>query len=112
MLCISLRISLLIKYFFGSINFWLMKFLKQSPYGVLANSNSMKRGKNFRKNRNRTTSQEFFATFFKIVIQKIFEQMIRSSRSGEIYRKGTLKNFAKFIGKDLRQSLFFNKVAK
>ena len=33
--------------------------------------------------------------------------MIRSSRSGEIYRKGTLKNFAKFIGKDLRQSLFF-----
>ena len=35
----------------------------------------------------------------------------RSSRSEEFCGKGILKNFAKFIGKHLCQSLFFNKIA-
>ena len=35
----------------------------------------------------------------------------RSSRSEVFCKKGVVKNFAKFIGKHLCQSLFFNKVA-
>ena len=37
--------------------------------------------------------------------------MIRSSRSEVFCKKGVLRNFAKFIGKRLCQSLFFDKVA-
>ena len=37
--------------------------------------------------------------------------MIRSSHRTSSVRKGILRNFAKFTGKHLRQSLFFNKVA-
>ena len=35
----------------------------------------------------------------------------RSSRPEVLCKKGVLRNFAKFIGKHLGQSLFFNKVA-
>ena len=35
----------------------------------------------------------------------------RSSHLELFYKKGVLKNFAKFTGKNLCQSLFFNKVA-
>ena len=35
----------------------------------------------------------------------------RSSRPEVFYKKGVLRNFAKFIGKRLCQNLFFNKVA-
>ena len=37
--------------------------------------------------------------------------MIRSSRPEVFFKKGVLRNFAKFIGKNLCQSLFFNKIA-
>ena len=37
--------------------------------------------------------------------------MNRSSRPEVFCKKGVLRNFAKFTGKHLRQSLFFNKVA-
>ena len=36
---------------------------------------------------------------------------IRSSRPEVFCNEGVLRNFAKFTGKDLCQSLFFNKVA-
>ena len=36
---------------------------------------------------------------------------LRSSRQEVFCKKGVLENFAKFIGKQLCQSLFFNKVA-
>ena len=36
---------------------------------------------------------------------------IRSIRPEVFCKKGVLRNFAKFTGKHLRQSLFFNKVA-
>ena len=36
---------------------------------------------------------------------------IRGSRLDVFCKKGVLENFSKFTGKDLRQSLFFNKVA-
>ena len=35
---------------------------------------------------------------------------IRSSRPGVFFKKGVLRNFAKFTGKHLYQSLFFNKL--
>ena len=35
----------------------------------------------------------------------------RSSRPEVLCKKGVLRNFTKFTGKHLRQSLFFNKVA-
>ena len=38
--------------------------------------------------------------------------MYRSSRPEVFRKKGVLRNFAKFTGKHLRQSLFFNKVAR
>ena len=37
--------------------------------------------------------------------------MFRSSLPEVFYKKGAPKNFAKFTGKHLHQSLFFNKVA-
>ena len=36
---------------------------------------------------------------------------VRSSRPVVFFKNGVLKNFAKFTGKHLRQSLFLNKVA-
>ena len=37
--------------------------------------------------------------------------MILSSRSDLCYKKGVVRNFTKFTGKDLCQNLLFNKVA-
>ena len=39
------------------------------------------------------------------------KRMFRSSRPQEFCKKGVLRNFTKFTGKHLCQSLFFNKVA-
>ena len=50
---------------------------------------------------------------FKVKCQNVSETEIssRSSRPGVLCKKGALRNFSKFAGKHLRQSLFFNKVA-
>ena len=40
-----------------------------------------------------------------------FQTQGRSRRPEVFYEKGVLRNFAKFTGKHLCQSLFFNKVA-
>ena len=49
-----------------------------------------------------------FTQFFQIVIEK---DMFRSSHRRCSVTKGVRRNFAKFAGKPLCQSLFFNKVA-
>ena len=54
---------------------------------------------------------------FKILIYNkqfliIMQCTFRSSRPETLCKKGVFKNFAKFIGKYLRQSLFFNKVKR
>ena len=41
----------------------------------------------------------------------VFSVCHRSSRPEMFYKKGALRNFTKFTGKHLCQSLFFNKVA-
>ena len=41
----------------------------------------------------------------------LYGGIFRSSRPERFCRKGVLRNFAKFTGKQLCQSLFFNKVA-
>ena len=43
--------------------------------------------------------------------QNISVVICRSSRPKVFYKKGVLTNFAKFTGKQLRESLYFNKVA-
>ena len=50
---------------------------------------------------------------FKVKCQSVSETEIssRSSRAGVLCKKGALRNFSKFTGKSLCQSLFFNKVA-
>ena len=69
---------------------------------------------------------KFFASFVFLLVYKLFEGLIwhflhslefaivprqrRSHRKCSL-RKGLLRNFAKFTGKRLCQSLFFNKVA-
>ena len=42
---------------------------------------------------------------------ELFLKLIRGSHGRCSVEKGFLKNFAKLTGKNLRQSLFFNKVA-
>ena len=42
--------------------------------------------------------------------KKNIEIFVRSSRPEVFYKKGVLRNFAKFIGKHVCQSLFSNKV--
>ena len=53
------------------------------------------------------------AVFSRIPIVNIFHIsiFIRSSRPEAFHEKGVLRNFTKFTGKHLCQSLFFNKVA-
>ena len=41
----------------------------------------------------------------------VLSETLRGSRPEVFYKVGVLKDFAKFTGKHLRQSLFFNKVA-
>ena len=48
---------------------------------------------------------------FTTVKKKHDSLISRSSRPDVFCEKGVLRNFAKFTGKHLRQSLFFNKVA-
>ena len=40
------------------------------------------------------------------------DSIFRSSRPKVFYKKGVLRNFAKFTRKHLHQSLFFNKVVR
>ena len=47
----------------------------------------------------------------KIFFSAKWNQRYRSSRPEVFCKKGVLRNFAKFSGKHLRQSLFFDKVA-
>ena len=51
----------------------------------------------------------FFCNWNKQLL--IIQTNFRSSHQRCSVRKGVLRNFAKFTGKHLRQSLFFNKVA-
>ena len=44
-------------------------------------------------------------------VQNYQKRVYRSSRLDVVYKKGLLKNFAKFTGKHLCQSPFFNRVA-
>ena len=48
-------------------------------------------------------------TFVLVIIRRIY--LYKSSRPEVFFKKGVLKNFTKFTGKHLCQSLFFNKVA-
>ena len=43
--------------------------------------------------------------------KELIDNILRSSRTEVFCEKGVLKNFTKFTGKHLCQSLFFNKVA-
>ena len=43
-------------------------------------------------------------------MMELFVEIIRSSRPKVFCKKGVLSNFAKFTGKHLCQSLFFNKL--
>ena len=64
-----------------------------------------------RKKNQRYLNLQFF-TFEQQVKMKIIHAIIyRSSHRRCSVKKGVFKNFAKFTGKHLCQSLFFNKVA-
>ena len=49
--------------------------------------------------------------FCKILLTELFFMKFRSSHRRCSLKNGVLRNFAKFTGKHLRQSLLFNKVA-
>ena len=51
------------------------------------------------------------SVLLSIFLDKFESLHIRSSRPEVFCKKGVVENFAKFTGKHLRQSLFFNKVA-
>ena len=53
------------------------------------------------------SSRPFYLSFFL----KNLKKPVRSSRSEVFCKRDALRNFAKFTGKHLRQSLFLNKVA-
>ena len=52
----------------------------------------------------------FWKQLFTFHLLPMFKAITRS-RLEVFYKKGVIKNFAKFTGKYLYQSLFFNKVA-
>ena len=49
--------------------------------------------------------------YSKLIDSIMFDGSDRSSRPEMLCKKGVLRNFTKFKGKHLCQSLFFNKVA-
>ena len=54
--------------------------------------------------------EQFLATHTQTVSSRNLRFRYRSSRPEVFCKKGVLRNFAKFTGKHLCQSLFFNKV--
>ena len=52
----------------------------------------------------------FFSVFYYSMIRGVISAICRSSHSEVFCEKGVLRNFAKFTGKHLCHSLFFNKV--
>ena len=56
----------------------------------------------------------YYHQFFMIFLRNLMfindDYMLKSSISEVFYKKGVLRNFTKFKGKHLCQSLFFNKV--
>ena len=54
-----------------------------------------------------------FEKFFpeKVLYLSVFQQRTEAVAQRCFFKKGILRNFAKFTGKHLCQSLFFNKVA-
>ena len=60
------------------------------------------------------TNSEFVILQKKLILwkSKFLQLFFRSSRPEVFFKKGVLKNFGKFTGKHLCQSLFFNKVAE
>ena len=53
----------------------------------------------------------FFSVFDYSMIRGVISAICRSSHPEVFCKKGVLRNFAKFTGKHLCHSLFFNKVA-
>ena len=62
----------------------------------------------------KSPSQMFSCEYYKIFKDNYFVEHLRcrSSRPEVFFEKGILRNFAKFTGKHLCQSLFLNKVAR
>ena len=58
-----------------------------------------------------TASVQFFEFLPNLWNDIVSPMRYRSSRPDVLFKKDVLENFAKFIGKQLCQSLFFNKVA-
>ena len=62
-----------------------------------------------------TPTQTFLRTALyrtrMVAVSVSIQNIYRSSRPEIFCKKGVLRNFAKFTGKQLHQSLFFNKVA-
>ena len=56
-------------------------------------------------------SNSHFRSIISHSLPSRYENNFRSIRPKAFYKKGVLRNFAKFTGKHLCQSLFFNKVA-
>ena len=55
------------------------------------------------------TDQQFFATLYATFLN--LKNRDKISHPDAFFKKGAFKNFAKFLGKHLCKSLFFNKVA-
>ena len=51
----------------------------------------------------------FYSHCYLLLVQS---RMVNSSHPEVFYKKGVLRNFAKFTGKHLRQSLFFTKICR
>ena len=60
--------------------------------------------------KRRTSSQRMSKMLTKVATKNAIPEKVRVSRWETFCKKGVLKNFAKFTGKHLYRSLFFNKV--
>ena len=49
--------------------------------------------------------------YLQAALNRLFNSCQKQSSGGVLCRKGVIRNFAKFLGEHLCQSLFFNKVA-
>ena len=88
-----------------------MKKLSDTIFGQLYNNSTLTKWPfKYRKLNRESPPMEYF--FTKAVSWALLEKIIYGSRSSHqrcSVKKGVVRNFAKFTGKDLFQGLFFNR---
>ena len=105
--CMSEKLLILRKICLFCSTLTMRKLKYFMPYTIRLHCKTSRRSERWTRNRQ----QIIFKNVCISNVQNVDQKMNRSRHRRCSVRKGVLRNFAKFTGKHLWQSLFFNKVA-